>query len=87
MGTPPSTRCSPAPWPGPRVGAPRTRSMTQVYVGFLGSRGGHAAVSHFWGQNPWQYFLMLRFLNGRLWLYIALGEQQTSLTLFSLLNR
>ena len=28
---------------GPRVGAPRTRAVTQVYVGFLGSRGGHAA--------------------------------------------
>ena len=70
-------------WPGPRVGAPRTRSVTQVYVGFLGSRGGHAAVSHFWGAKS-----MAVFLNATaVYDCIALGEQQTSLTLFSLLNR
>ena len=43
--------------PGQRVGAPRTRSVTQVYVGFLGSRGGHAAVSHFLGAKSMAVFL------------------------------
>ena len=42
--------------PGPSVGAPRTRS-TQVYVGSLGSRGGHAVVSYFFGAKPTAAFL------------------------------